>query len=155
MSDDYLDDDELINSSLHVGAFERYSRGPRMLSVHKCCVSFDVCGDWFDCQPFYPFKPRGLAIYGAPEMSMIEIKIRNEIQANVSFTQLPTKFFNRDLSFEQISKLIDEGKEPIDWCDFTVVNPSDKIIAEIFDKDKKRITKDIQIVMWGVCVISH
>lgn len=142
-------DDEVLENASELGMhISKFHFKTNRFQIWKALITFEKSGDVFTASPFRPFKPHGLVIYNAPDMAVMRVSIMNEVVPQVSFVDVPVKFFNLNLSFEQIKNMLDKGEEPPAWCDWPKVNPGSKIDITVYDKTGI-VSNDIQIVMWG------
>lgn len=108
----------------------------------------------FSSEVVIPFRPIGIAIWNAPPKSTTEFFVGNMMVGISSIGAAPTKFFAMGDNFEQIKKLLDEGKEPPAWITWPVLDVNMRIRIRVFDQYNKLIGPDegIELVMWGISI---
>jgi len=130
---------------LHAG--REYWRG--LLGFH-----FDGDSWWGETQR--AFYPRGLAIWNCPPGAVLEIAtIGCDMQVMMSHDAVPARFFGFGDSFEQIAKLVEEGKDPPAWCSWKAFTPGERVrIALRAGVKGEYLGPDhgVELVMWGFCV---
>lgn len=108
----------------------------------------------FFAQPQMPFHPKGLAIYGAPAGACVECWIGIDLQAVVSWGDVPAKFFGSDLSFAQIAAKLDAGQEPPGWVEWKPIKVGDLVQLAVYRAAGERHAllgppDGVHVVMWG------
>lgn len=65
----------------------------------------------YQAQVQNPFKPMGFIIWGATdETSIIDLKVGNTCEGQVSYEPIPARFFETDRTFEEIERLAEVGE---------------------------------------------
>jgi hypothetical protein len=121
----------------------------------KCLLGFDCLPDGlFRSEVVRPFKPSGLLLWGCPPGALLEsFMIGPDLQIVASYAPVPARFFQAGDSYEQIAKLLDEGKEPPNWCDWSVIEPGQHVrLAITLDGKKLGAAQLIECCMWGTAV---
>lgn len=119
-------------------------------------LGFTFDGGFFVGEPYRPFVPHGLAIWGAPAGArLIQALIKCDQQVSMSHAPVPARFFAFGDSYEQIAKLLDEGKEPPTWADWDVIELGSRVRITLESVDNKLLTPadGIELVMWGVAAV--
>jgi hypothetical protein len=101
--------------------------------------------------PQHVFRPMGLMLWDLPDPKarIRQCLIGQNLQIVASWSPVPARFFTMGQSYEQISKLVDEGIEPPSWCSFDVVNLGLALKVEIIDS-QDRACPTCQVAMWGL-----
>jgi hypothetical protein len=120
----------------------------------RCVMGFHFHEGWaFTSMPQRRFVPKGLAIWGAPPGAMVEhIQVRQETP-EVSGAPFPARFFASGDSYQQIAKLIDQGKEPPNWITWPEMLPGMRAVIILRNRDGQLLTPadGIELCMWGEC----
>lgn len=118
----------------------------------KCILPFDWIGGQWLAVPQVPFRARGLMIWGAPAGSVVDVYIGTELQAVAAWGGIPAKWFAFGDSFEQLGKLIAEGKEPPAWCEFKAAEPGIRVAVHVHSHENRQgfgPLQGVQLCMWG------
>ncbi|SRR6266404_2943548 len=125
-------------------------------SQMRCLLPFDFIEKvGFQAQLQRPFRPSGVAIWGAPAGATVMFFSGVDVVGLASYGEVPARFFAMGDSFEQISKLLDEGKEPPAWVTWRALPPGGVIRAQVRDHDHGSIIgprDGIEIAMWGIAL---
>jgi hypothetical protein len=144
-------DDKL---TLHGPAFRNWN--PNNLErLRGALLGFDFAGQYFEARPYKPFRPRGLLIWGAPPLAVIDFaQIDSQEQVKAGYSGVPARFFSTGESFEQIAKQLDEGKEPPCWVSWEAINPTGS--CRVFVRDPLGVAlgpaQGIELVFWGLAL---
>jgi len=109
----------------------------------------------FHAAPQRVFKPRGLAIWGAPPGAVVrQALIGINMQLVAAYGSIPCRFFSYGQSYEQIYTLLDKGVEPPAWGRWNVASPGQLIQLDIADEKGRAIGPDegVEVCMWGHCL---
>lgn len=102
-----------------------------------------------------PFRPSGLIVWGAPDCALVQQAIiGNQYQASVSCDPVPARWFAQARNYEQIAKMLDEGKEPPAWVHFDTVRPGAIVRINISDARGVPLgpAEGVELCMWGLAV---
>ena len=105
----------------------------------------------YTAYPQRAFQPKGLAVWGAPEGArVVRVVIGCEYQADVTCNMgIPARWFALGDNFEQLAKLLDAGKEPPNWVDWTPILPGQIARLELVDRHAQPVV-GAEVVMWGL-----
>lgn len=146
-----MTEEKLLKSALRE-AGEPFRRNG--VEFRRCLLGFEWKGELgFVASVQRPFQPRGLAIWGAPPGAVVQqALVGNDLQLVASFGDVPARFFAMGDSYEQIAKLLDQGKEPPAWCDWDVAHPGMFIRVRLCASGKSQVAlyEGIELAMWGV-----
>lgn len=125
------------------------------MNVKNCVMPFEYVGTKFIARPQRPFKPHGLAIWGAPRGAVLEqALIGTSMQLVCSYSDIPCRFFSYGDSYEQIAKLVNEGKEPPAWCAWDIVHVGMNVQLYIaLDGTPLGPSDGLEVIMWGRSVM--
>jgi hypothetical protein len=111
----------------------------------------------FESQPQEIFKPHGLILWNAPEMSVVEtLLIGNSLELVAGIGPIPAKWFSIYESYEQIWESQLDGKEPAGWTEFHTVSIGMIIKLRMSAHKDFPVSKEawdkVQVLMWGLSV---
>lgn len=120
------------------------------VGTRRTLMGFDWCDCW-QAYPQLPFKPRGLLIWGLTGGETVSAQIAMNHQLAVSSASIPARFFAQGDSFEQVAKLIEQGKETLNWCDWDRVLPGCVARLYLLSRTREPLgpAHGIELVMWG------
>ncbi len=128
----------------------------RDVRLRRALCGFEFAkGCGFTSFPQREFKPLGLAIWGAPPLAtMQQALIGSTNQVLVSYSGVPARFFAMGDSYEQIAKLMDEGKEPPGWCDWDVIELGQRAAVMVRSREGDMLGPDdgVEICFWGTAI---
>jgi hypothetical protein len=95
-------------------------------------ITYDQRGGLWWGDPQEPFRPSGLAIWGAPARATVtQCLIGPQLQLVCAFGAVPAKFFAQADSYAQLAKLVELGKEPPAWCAWDPIAPGVRLRLEL------------------------
>jgi|SRR5882672_1916726 len=109
----------------------------------------------FEAQTQRPFRPSGVAIWGAPAGATVLFFSGVNVEGLAAYGEVPARFFAMGDSFEQISKLLDAGKEPPAWITWNAVAPGGVVRVQVRNHDHGSIlgpSDGIEVAMWGIAL---
>jgi hypothetical protein len=112
-----------------------------------------VPGQGFHANVQRPFRPKGIAIWGAPPGASVLFFVGVNIEGLASYGQVPAKFFAMGDNFEQIAKLLEAGKEPAAWITWPALDPGTIVRVRIHARghgDPLGEKDGIELGMWGL-----
>lgn len=121
------------------------------IQLIPCVMPFEFFHNRFVASSQRPFKPRGLAIWGAPNGAELrQALVGATMQLVASWGGIPCKFFSYGDSYEQIAKLVADGKEPPAWCAWDIVHVGMTVQLYIEHNGRALGPNDgVEVVMWG------
>lgn len=91
------------------------------------------------------FRPRGLMLWDVGLTTIRVMLIGTNLEQVCALNSVPARWFTMADSFAQVAKLVDEGKEPPGWGDWSIIYPG--VIARLhFDTAPP---PEAQALFWG------
>ncbi len=123
-------------------SFRRPPPEPRQALLPFCS---EGGGRVLQASPQRPFKPRGLMLWNAGELSVEATYVGNSEQLLCSWGKVPAAWWSTQQSFEEVCKALAEGKEAASWGTWDHAYPG-VMVRLTFDGD----CAGVRAVMWGV-----
>ncbi|HXJ69862.1 MAG TPA: hypothetical protein VNM39_13210 [Verrucomicrobiae bacterium] len=120
----------------------------------RALLPFDWTGWCFIAKTAVPFRPTGLALWGASlaQAYVSMIRIGNTIEGITAIGRLPAQFFalRSGEGYQQLHDRIERGEEPHGWAEFSTVIPGVLVQIEV-ERDGKPIgpADGVELAMWG------
>ncbi|HEY2405571.1 MAG TPA: hypothetical protein VGI10_06200 [Polyangiaceae bacterium] len=127
--------------------------GP-VVSVVRALLPLEWAGPCFMGKTQVPFKPDGLAIWGAElaKVSVQCIRNGNTIDAITAIGPIPAQFFSLlpGQGFQQLAEMMERDEAPHGWAEFGTIVPGVFLQIEV-TRDGKPIgpADGVEMAMWG------
>ncbi|HEY2404616.1 MAG TPA: hypothetical protein VGI10_01365 [Polyangiaceae bacterium] len=127
---------------------------PPVRVVRRALLPFEWCGPYFRGSTQVPFKPDGLALWGAElaRASVQVIRNGNTIEGITAIGPLPAQFFSLlpGQGFQQLHEMIERDEAPHGWAEFSTMIPGVDMWIEVV-RDGKPIgpADGVELAMWG------